>query len=62
MKKLLFIILLAVMFSCEKENCKECIYPVYDENGQAAGYTETVIDCFGKCNKRNNGTVKRIRF
>jgi len=52
MKKLLFIILLAVMFSCEKENCKECIYPVYDENGQAAGYTETVIDCFGKCNER----------
>jgi len=52
MKNLLFIFLLATMFSCNKENCNECIYPVYDDNGQETGYTEKVIDCFGKCNKK----------
>lgn len=51
MKKLILISLI-FLFSCSKENCKECIYPVYDENGQETGYTETVIDCFGKCNER----------
>lgn len=52
MKKLLFIFLLATMFSCNKENCKECIYPLYDDNGQATGYTEKEIKCFGECKEK----------
>jgi len=44
MKKIIVFIFIVTLFSCKKD-CMWCVYPTYDQNGNATGIVDSVYSC-----------------